>query len=165
MFRVLFLLAVSCLITGAVISPTGTGNENFRTARKEDGKWKIASKLIEDCMGAEYSEMANCFGVKAVAIIDRAARMNTISIVPGISFVADTDELQRSGRALMTEEEIENSISTDPNEKSSKLFDLLFDSVTRFLDSHTLQFRLPKSSSFELQRAMDEGKLIFTGRE
>lgn len=160
MFRVVVLLfALPCIISAAVISSADTGNENFRTARKEDGKWKVATKFIEDCMGQEYSEMAHCFGVKTVAVIDRASRMNTISILPGVSFIADSEELQRTGRALMTEEEIENTISADPNEKSSKLMDMFFDSVGRFLQTHTLQFRIPKSTSFELQRALDEGKL------
>lgn len=159
MFRVVFLFALPCLITAAVISSSDTGNENSRTARKEEpSKWKVASKLVEDCMSQEYSEMANCFGVKAVAVIDRASRMQTISVLPGVTFVADSEELQRSGRALMTEEEIENSISAEPNEKGSKLVDILFDSVSRFLQSHTLQFRVPKSTSSDLQRALDEGE-------
>lgn len=159
MLRVVFLFALPCLITAAVISSADTGNENFRTARKEsDGKWKIATKFVEDCMGQDYSEMAHCFGVKTVAVIDRASRMSNINILPGIAFVADNEELQRSGRALMTEEEIENTISADPNEKSSKLMDMLFDSAGRFLQTHSLQFRIPKSTSFELQRALDEGK-------
>lgn len=157
--RAVLLFALPCVILGAVISSSDTGNENFRQARKEDpSKWKLASKFLEDCMGQEYSEMAHCFGVKTVAVIDRASRMNSISILPGVTFVADNEELQRSGRALMTEEEIENTISADPNEKSSKLMDLLFDSVGRFLQTHTLQFRIPKSSSHELQRALDEGR-------
>lgn len=162
MLRVVLLLVLPCLITGAVISSADTGNENSsRTARKEDGKWKVASKFIEDCLSQEYVEMPNCFGVKAVAILDRASRMSTINVLPGVTFVADTEELQRSGRALMTEEEIENSISADPNEKGSKLMDMLLDSFSRFFQTHTLQLRIPKSTSNELQRALDEGQFSY----
>lgn len=162
MLRAVLLLALPCLITAAVVSSPETGNENFRTARKEEpSKWKSASKLVEGCMSQEYSEMAKCFGVKAVAVIDRASRMHTINLLPGVTFVADSEELQRSGRALMTEEEIENSISAEPNEKGTKLADMLFDSVARFMQSHALQFRVPKSTSFELQKAVDEGKYLF----
>ena len=158
--RIALLFVIPCLVNAAVISSSDTGNENFRTARKEDGKWKFATKFIEDCVSQEYSEMAHCFGVKTVAVLDRAARMNTINILPGITFVADSEELQRNGRALMTEEEIENSISADPNEKGSKLMAMLFDSVSKFLQTHTLQLRIPKSTSFELQRALDEGMIM-----
>jgi len=162
MLRAVLLLALPCLITAAVVSSSETGNENFRSGRKEEpGKWKMAAKMVEECAGREYSEMAHCFGVKAVAVIDRAARMHTINVLPGVAFVADSEELQRSGRALMSEEEIENSISGEPNEKGTKLADLLLDSATRFMQSHALQFRVPKSTSFELQRALDEGELLW----
>lgn len=157
MLRFVCLLAFPCLIAGAVISSADTGNENFRTARKEDGKSKM-TKFLEDCLNQEYSEMATCFGVKTVAILDRASRMSNINVFPGVAFVADSEELQRSGRALLTEEEIENSISADPKEKGSKLMDLLFDSVSQFFNTHSLQLRIPKSSSLELQRALDEGR-------
>lgn len=162
MFRLVVLLVLPCLITGAVLSSSDTGNENFRTTRKEDGKWKVATKFIEDCLSQEYTEMPNCFGVKAVAALDRASRMSTINLLPGVTFVADSEELKRSGRALMTEEEIENSISADPNEKGTKLMDMLFDSASRFFQTHSLQFRIPKSSSSDLQRALDEGNFLIS---
>lgn len=172
MFRLTLAIALPCFIScAAVISSSNTGNENSRQARlvpapeADDGgsnSWKMATKFIGDCVDREYAEMLNCFGVKAVAAIDRAARLSTINIVPGISLTADHEVLkQRAARNLRTEEEIENSISTEPKEKGSKLIDLLFDSMARFLESHTLQFRLPKSTSFELQRALDEGKLYY----
>lgn len=158
MLRFVCLLALPCFIAGAVISSADTGNESFRTARKEEGGKSKMTKFLEDCLQQEYSQMATCFGVKTVAILDRASRMSTISLFPGVTFVADSEEIQRSGRALMTEEEIENSISAEPNEKGSKLMDMLFDSVSQFLSTHTLQLRIPKSTSHELQRALDEGK-------
>lgn len=169
MFRHVIVFVLPCLISCAVISSSETGNENSRKARLlsgggDDGNVKFAAKLMGDCLHREYSEMADCLGVKAIMAVDRAARMSTVPLLPGISFVADHEVLQqRTGRTLMTEEEIENSISAEPNEKGAKLADMLFDSMARFLESHTLQFRLPKSSSMEMQRAFDEGKRVIYG--
>jgi hypothetical protein len=39
--------------------------------------------------------------------------------------------------------------------------DLLFDSVSQFFTTHSLQLRIPKSTSFELQRALDEGMYMY----
>lgn len=160
-----------CFISCAIISSLDTGNENSHqaplvsTAEASDSRsdlWKTATKFIGDCVDREYAEMVNCFGVKSVVAIDRAAQMSTIDIVPGISFVADHEaSKQRTARNLRSEKEIKNSVSSEANNKGSKLVDLLFDSMVKFLESHTLQFRLPKSTSFELQRALDNSKFLY----
>lgn len=158
MFRYLRVFIIFVLPYAIYCNPVVSSDD--ADANRESGgggQWDVISKLVAGC--GKFDTMIDCMGAKTIATLDRAARMNSIDLFPGVSFVADRQVLQeRAARALMTDEEIENSISTRPNDdKRSKLIDMLFDSMAKFLESHSLQLRLPKSTSIEMQRAFAEG--------
>ncbi|CAG2055471.1 unnamed protein product [Timema podura] len=119
-----------------------------------DASWEMANRLLDEC---GERDMVTCLGVKAVAVLDRAARMTKIKLMDGVTFVktGDADD-NRNGRALMTEAEIQNSIDQDPDQKTTRLIDLFLEAATSFLQSHVLQFKMPDAATQPLQRALQE---------
>lgn len=63
----------------------------------------------------------------------------------------------RVGKAI-SENEIESTLPTEPEQRSGKLYDLAIDSFNNFLASHSLQIKFPSETSQEVSRAIDEGK-------
>lgn len=63
----------------------------------------------------------------------------------------------RSGKAI-SENEIIDSLPAEASERTSRLFDLAMDSVTNFLDTHSLEVKFPKETSQEVARAIEEGR-------
>ncbi|KAL1137694.1 hypothetical protein AAG570_009390 [Ranatra chinensis] len=82
--------------------------------------------------------------------------MSDIALLPGVTLVKEKDF--REGRALMTPAEIEGALPQDPEEKSSRMLDLLYDSGLRFLQSHSLTLKMPEGAPESLQRAIEEGR-------
>jgi hypothetical protein len=122
----------------------------------DEGNWNFVMKLLDDCGDKDFF---SCMGVKLVTAMDRAEKMSDIKIVDGVSLVKtqDTDD-GRSGRALLTEEEVQNSLDHDPAQKTSRLLEFLVEVASRFFKSHVIQFKLPQLSPDDVQRAFQEGK-------
>jgi hypothetical protein len=51
-------------------------------------------------------------------------------------------------------------LSDDEETREGEVDSLLVDRVARFLGSHTLQFKVPKDSIKDVQRSLEEGKLV-----
>ena len=64
---------------------------------------------------------------------------------------------ERSGKAL-SENEIASALPADPEEKSGRLLDLAMDSANKFVQTHTLQFKLPADAPEQVARSIEEGK-------
>ncbi|XP_067007007.1 uncharacterized protein [Anabrus simplex] len=129
-------------------------NEVDGRSSTEDGNWKIVAKILDDC--AE-KDMTSCLGVKAVTALERAARMRNIDLMDGVSLVK-TSEAEASGRALVTENDVQNSLDQEPSQKTARLIDMIFEAAARFLKTHSIQFRLPQAVPEQIQRALDEGR-------
>ncbi|KAJ4450974.1 hypothetical protein ANN_02409 [Periplaneta americana] len=127
-----------------------------RSSSGDDGNWSFMMKTLEDC--AE-KDLFQCMGVKVVSAMDKAARMADIQVVEGISLIKTQDlDDGRNGRALMTEEEIQNSLEKDPSQKTSRLLEFLVETAARFFKTHVLQFKLPQFSPEQVQRALQEAR-------
>lgn len=112
---------------------------------------------ITEC--TKHEDLLTCLGTRAIAAIDRAGRMSDIPIMDGITLVKERE--YRAGRVLMSAEQIEAALPRDAEERSSKLTDLAYDSVLRFLQSHSLHLRMPQDAPETLQRALEEGQQHF----
>ncbi|XP_026678299.1 uncharacterized protein LOC103507677 isoform X2 [Diaphorina citri] len=109
---------------------------------------------MADCNNDDFSKITSCLGVKAVTAIDRASRMHTISLVPGITLL--NEDTERNSRSLVTEEEVTSQLEKE-GDKSGRLLEMIFDNAAKFLQTHTVQFKLPMASE-EVSRALDEGR-------
>jgi hypothetical protein len=122
----------------------------------DDGSWNFMMKLLDDCADKDF---ISCMGVKLVTAIDRAEKMSDIKVVDGVSLVKTQDlDDGRSARALLTEEEVQNSLDHDPAQKTSRLLEFLVEVASRFFKSHVIQFKLPQLTQDDVQRAFEEGK-------
>lgn len=58
----------------------------------------------------------------------------------------------------MSENEIVDSLPNESSERTSRLFDMAVDSITNFLDSHSLNIKFPQETSEDVARAIEEGR-------
>jgi hypothetical protein len=122
----------------------------------DDGNWNFMMKLLDDCADKDFF---SCMGVKLVTAMDRAEKMSDIQVVDGVSLVKTQDpDGGISGRALLTEEEVQNSLEHDPSQKTSRLLEYIVEVASRFFKTHVIQLKLPKFSPDDVQRALQEGK-------
>jgi hypothetical protein len=92
--------------------------------------------------------------VKAAALLNRAARSASIELVPGVTINKDTTDDSRAGRAL-SEAELENSLPADASERSGRVFDMVMDNAINFLQTHSMQVKLPAN---EIARSLETGE-------
>jgi Protein of unknown function (DUF1676). len=130
--------------------------EKGKTIPGDERNWNFMMKLLDDCAD---KDLFSCMGVKFVTAMDRAEKMSDIQVIDGVSLVKTTDlDDGRIGKALLTEEEVQNSLDQDPTQKTSRLLEFLVEVASRFFKSHVIQFNLPQFSPDDVQRAFQEGK-------
>lgn len=119
-------------------------------------------KVYRFIQGCGDKPMSLCMKMRALTFVDNAVRGDQINLIDGVSFVrAETNEADRTlhGRAL-SEEELDSSLPANSDDKNNQVENLLVDRVARFLESHTLQFKVPDSSISEFRETVNEGKRI-----
>ncbi|PSN43143.1 hypothetical protein C0J52_17063 [Blattella germanica] len=124
----------------------------------EDGLQR-AYRFIQSC---GEKDMAYCFKMKALTFVDRALRKpGVVELVDGVSLVhtQDGQDVSRelNGRAL-SEAELDASLPKNADERDAQVETLLIDRVAKFLQSHTLQLKVPDSAITEVKKTLDEGK-------
>lgn len=127
-----------------------------KSSSGDEGNWNFMIRMIDDCSEKDF---LSCVGVKVVTALDRGAKMSDIQVIDGLSLIKTQDvDDERNGRALLTEEELQNSLDQDPTQKTSRLLEYLVEVASRFFNSHALQFKLPQFSPDQVQRALQEGE-------
>lgn len=155
----MLLFLVIPLVSAAVVDIRPEENEVLGRSADTSSSWRIVSKVMSECNAEEVGDIMDCLGVKAVAVLDRAARMGNIEVLSGVTLAKNPEaEDSRFGRALLTETEISQSLPQEPSQRSARLLDLLYDSALRFLQSHTLQVKVPQGAPESFARALEEGK-------
>lgn len=118
-------------------------------------------KVMQECSS---KNMATCLKMRALQYVDRALRKSdNIDVLDGVSLVkSESVESSRglNGRSL-TESQLDDTVAKDDDEKDAQVENLLLDRVARFLESHTLQLKVPESSISDMRRSLDEGKRAF----
>ncbi|XP_057340909.1 uncharacterized protein LOC130677983 [Microplitis mediator] len=115
--------------------------------------------LLEDAFDvyascASETDLSVCLKLKALKIVDRAARAADISIVDGLKIV-QTDEAKRSradnARSL---NDIEASLPTEIEAREAAVDEALVERAGKFLSTHTVELSLPE----EVSRSFDEAR-------
>lgn len=132
------------------------------TQNAEESGLEAAYKFVQGCGDRD---MALCLKMRALTLVDKALRRpEDIPLFEGVSLVrTEGSERVLAGRAL-SEDELENSLPKDAQDKDAQVESLLVDRVARFLQTHTLQLKVPESSIEEVKRSLDEGNfhLVFS---
>lgn len=159
------ILSLILLSSNATAVPTASfegkniaDNEvvNGKNIPGDEGNWNFMMNMIDDCADKDFF---SCMGVKIVTAMDRADKMSDIQVIDGVSLVkAQHLDDGRNGRALLTEEDVQNSLDQDPAQKTSRLLEFLVEVASRFFKSHVIQFKLPQFSPDDVQRALQEAR-------
>jgi hypothetical protein len=121
----------------------------------DDSTFDNFVKYFGNC--ADSGELTTCLAVKGISVLNRAARSANIDVIPGVTFARDTSAPARGGKSL-SENEIMTSLPADKKEKHGRLFDLAMESMNNFLNTHSLQFKVPAETRQEVARAFEEGR-------
>lgn len=121
----------------------------------EDGL-EMAYKVVKGCGDKDLSL---CLKMRALTYVDRALRRSdNIDIVDGVSLVpTDGGSREMNGRAI-SEAELDETLPKDAEDKDAQVETMLVDRVARFLESHTLQLKVPESSINEVRKSLDEAR-------
>lgn len=129
-------------------------------AENNDSSWSVlpsfVSKIYGDCERKDY-ELADCLKVKVVSLLDRASRSDVIELGESMTLVRESNRIDH-GRAL-SENDIEGTLSGE-GEKGTKLNTMIFDRVSKFLNSHSLKINFPKIDTSAFAKSLDEGNCI-----
>lgn len=152
------VLALAYAAVAALAVPLAAVEENEveepRAAGVDD--WRLVYKVLGEC--AE-KDMVSCLGVKAVAMLERAARAEDISLAEGVAFVRTAPVEDRGGRALASEAELQSALDAPgTQDRGSRLIDMILDAAARFLKSHSLQLRLPQEIPAQLRALQEDGE-------
>uniref|UniRef100_A0A336L9D5 CSON005717 protein n=1 Tax=Culicoides sonorensis TaxID=179676 RepID=A0A336L9D5_CULSO len=105
----------------------------------------------------ESVELGTCLAVKGISILNRAARAQSIELVPGIMFSKKENVALRSAKS-MSENEIITALEGETGEKSGRLIDMALEAGSNFLITHDIQIKIPSETTEQLARALDEGR-------
>lgn len=107
------------------------------------GDFDFVYRTYQDCSSGDYSV---CLKLKLVGALDGAARsMKNVEIMEGIQFVGLEKETQRArSKVALSEEEILASLPRSAEGRESMLTSMIWDKLSAFFQSHTVQVRTTK---------------------
>jgi hypothetical protein len=79
-----------------------------------------------------------------------------LEVSEGIALVQNPETSRQQGARALKDEPLSEDVAVRENQVEG----LLVDRVARFLEGHTLQFKVPKDSIDEMKRSMEEGKTV-----
>nr|XP_022918580.1 uncharacterized protein LOC111427597 [Onthophagus taurus] len=153
MLRCIVFMVFVTLVTGRSTATTSQNALPEEGARSQEtsylGDLKYIYKIYQECSA---TELTSCLKLKLITAMDRAAKsFDNIEVIQGLSFVKNNDA---SNEISNTNEDIEATLPRALGEKNEALNNIIFDKITSFFDTHTLQVKLPSAS--ELQRSLTE---------
>jgi hypothetical protein len=102
-------------------------------------------------------DLTTCLKMRALTFMDGVLQRGDISVAEGVTLHRTTPVSAKSGRAL-TQAELESTLPANEEERSAQVETLLVDRVAKFLQTHTLEFKVPDSSISDMKRSIEEGK-------
>jgi hypothetical protein len=109
---------------------------------------KVLYRAFEQCGQVTSGDFLTCLKLRALKFADRALGSDSIQVVDGVNIVRTLPKAEdRSGRDLNLEpipEVNEALLPTDPEEKQDKLNEMLLERMARFLQTHSMQFDMPR---------------------
>lgn len=134
----------------------------FPAEQADDSALGKVYRVIQECGDKDISI---CLKMRALTYVDKVLRKSEdISIVDGITLVK-TDANPEAYRGLnaraLSQDELDASLPKNVDEKNTQVENMLFERMARFLETHTLQLKVPQSSISEMKRSLEEGKYAY----
>ena len=111
-------------------------------------------RVYDECNKAEFGLTA-CLKKKAITFIDRVARLDSLTVSDGFKVVKNANAPEMK---VISENELEKSLPRGLEAREEVLTELLVEKVASFVNGRTVQIEMPKMSSEELGRGLEEGK-------
>ncbi|VVC90295.1 uncharacterized protein LOC126979809 [Leptidea sinapis] len=108
---------------------------------------KLLGRMYDNCERSQ--EMIKCFKIQAAKLADRAARMDTLPILEGVSLVRKSEEGRSFPSSLP-----EGDLNVLPTDEVDKLLQI---ATAKFLQSHRVVLN-PSSVGDDIGRSLDEAR-------
>ncbi|EDW24291.1 GL24067 [Drosophila persimilis] len=150
------VFAIACVTLLAAASCSWAAPSVQDNRIESDNTLSRAARYLGACL--ESDDMATCLAVKGITALNRAARSNNIELASGVTFQRDpASPVQRNGKSL-SEQDIYAELPQNAEDRNGRLVDLAISSMTDFLTTHNLEFKLPSETTQQVARALDEGR-------
>ncbi|ETN67394.1 lactoylglutathione lyase [Anopheles darlingi] len=146
------LRTVATVLVLAVVAASAGQTEDYQS----QGLRAIV-RMYDECSKAD-SGFSPCLKKRAITFIDRLARVDTLN-VGDVKIVRN--ERSSSGAEPskpLTEAELEQTLPRGLEARDEALTNMLLEKVAGIFSSRTIQMTLPKLSSEELGRGLEEGR-------
>lgn len=112
-------------------------------------------RVYDECNKAEFGVTA-CLKKKAITFIDRVARLDSLAVNEGFKIVKNANAQEMK---VISENELEKTLPRGLEAREEALTELLVEKVASFVNGRTVQIELPKMSTEELGRGLEEGRI------
>lgn len=112
-------------------------------------------RVYDECNKSEYGLTA-CIKKKAITFIDRVARLDSLAVNEGLKIVKNENAPEVK---TVSENELEKTLPRGLEARDEALTGLLIEKVATFVNGRTVQIELPKMSTEDLGRGLEEGRI------
>lgn len=117
---------------------------------------RVVLRVYDECNKAEHGLTA-CLKKKAITFIDRVARLDSLAVNEGFKIVKNQNAPEMK---VISENELEKTLPRGLEDRDEALSELLVGKVASFVNGRTIQIELPKLSTEELGRGLEEGRIV-----
>lgn len=113
-------------------------------------------RVYDECNKSEYG-LVPCIKKKAITFIDRVARLDSLAVNEGFRIVKNENAVDMK---VISEHELEKNLPRGLEARDEALTELLIEKAATFVNGRTIQVELPKMSTEDLGRGLEEGESI-----
>lgn len=139
-------LVLSCVFAAAVAASVPEGDTVG-----------FVYRLWDDCNNKADLDLSSCLKMKLATAVDRAARMNDLTVFDGVTFVRTAPA---ESSAATPEETVEASLPRSSDARDETLSAMILERAAHFFQTHSLSVKVPEFAERSL--AAGDGKQKFT---
>lgn len=140
--KVLWCVAIYCVVI-------------INAQRDSESPVKAIKKIYDNC--ENDSDFLKCMKIQAIKATDRALKLQNIKVVDGLSMVKKP--IQNEGLSRAINEGVHLTDNELGNLPSDKLDNMIFDLISKFINTHQVQLNVPRLfSSQDTPRLVEEGR-------
>lgn len=125
------------------------------SASSANAKIRTVLRLYDDCTHATDGIVA-CLKRKAISFLERIYNVDVLTIADGVKFVRLPTA--KALRSAFNENDFNSSLSRSSRDRDWKLTQMLMDRLRYYFEGHSLQVKLPKLTTTQVSRGLEEGK-------
>lgn len=114
-------------------------------------------RVYDECQKAEGG-FPPCIKKKTISFIDRVTKIDAITIGDGVKLIRSEDSVTDQDAAA-TQTDYEQSLPRGLEARDEALSLILFERISNFFNGRVLKINLPKLSSDDIGRQLEEGML------